>query len=481
MVMIGSKEYSPEEVEFLNREGLLQIGQKNDPAGSTANASPLNGPFQGLSTSQYGMFSLAGGRQGVFGALTRPNSWLDVVNVERSEFTNEILDTLTGQTADGATNATNFCGNPPEPGVLKTARQTYAWGSFYGKTRLNAVAEIGQLKDRGDMGRTLLNSAPVNNPFIPDIAQRITDTRSQLRNELYTFGNALERSTEVVSIQGTAGSENSRYGWFKEFKGLDGLIKTGHTDSVSTLTAAAMDSIVVAFNAAITGTAAGGDGRTFSEVLDDTMFALEDRARQVGMGGAVQWVIVMRQEQFRKASEVQAAKYNFLRAAGGQYNEINMMGNDVQALRLAMQQGQFLLVNGKQVPVVFSEGCEFTALGSGNYKSDFYIVPISWGGVPLLRLQYFNMANEYTSEFINAFGDSQITTINNGMYLVGKRSTGLCLEYHFQARMRLVLDTPWLAARVDDISYSYTNIATRTALPGTSLYVNGGLSYRLVA
>lgn len=478
MVMIDSIDYSESELATLAKAGLLGIGQKNNPAGSTANASPLHGPFQGATTTQYGMYSLAGGRPGVFSALTRPNSWLSIVSLERSEYATEILDTQTGQTADGATNATNFCGNPPEPGVLKTARQTYTWGSFYGKTRLNAPAQIGQLKDRGDISRNVLNSPAVNSPFIPDIMHRLTDTRSQLANELYTFGNALERSTEVVSIQGTAAADNSRFGWFQEFKGLDGLVKTGHTDSVSGLVAPAMDSIVVSFNAAITSTAAGGDGRTFSEVLDDTFHALEDRARQVGMGGAVQYAIIMRQELFRKATEQQAKAYNFMRAAGGQYNEINIMGDTVQSLRIAMQNGQFLLVNGLQIPVVFSEGLEFTALGSGNYKSDFFIVPISWGGVPLLRLQYFNMENEYTSEFINFMGNTNVKTLNNGMYLVGQRDLGLCLEFHFQARMRLILDTPWLAARIDDLSFSYLNIATRTALPGTSLYVNGGVSYR---
>lgn len=482
MVMIGGKDYSMDEISVLEKAGIFdQIGQKNNPQGSTANASPLNGPFQGATPTQGGMYSLAGGRPSVFSALTRPNSWLSICNIEQSVFATEILDTQTGQTVDGTSNATNFCGNPPEAGVLKTARQTYVWGSFYGKTRLNSPAQMGQLKDRGDMARNILNAPQVNNPFLPDILQKLTDTRSQLANELYTFGVAMERSTEVVSVAGTALADNSRYGWFQEFKGLDGLIKTGHTDSVTGLAAAALDSVVVSFNAAITSTAAGGDGRTFTEALDDTMYALEDRARQVGMGGAVQWVIVMRQEMFRKAVEVQAQKYWFYKISGAQYNEINGTATDMQNLRLSMLNGSYLLVKGQQVPVVFTEGAEFTALGSGNYKSDMFIVPVSWGGVPLLRLQYFNMENSYTQEFVNFMGNTNIKTINNGMMLVGQRDLGLCLEFHFQSRMRLILDTPWLAARLDDISFSYVNVATRTALPGTSLYVNGGVSYRAVS
>ena len=91
------------------------------------------------------------------------------------------------------------------------------------------------------------------------------------------------------------------------------------------------------------------------------------------------------------------------------------------------------------------------------------------------------MDNAATTEFVNFMGNTNIKTINNGMMLVGQRDLGLCLEFHFQAQMRLILDTPWLAARIDDVSFSYTNVATRTAVPGTSLYVNGGISYRAIS
>ena len=413
----------------------------------------------------------------MFSALTRPNSWLSIVNVNRSEYTNELIDIQTGQTADGTTNAASFCGNPPAPGQLKVSRQQYTWGSFYGKTQLNALALIGQRRDRGDVSRDIFNSAMVNNPFIPDIMRNLNDTRSQLSNELYTFGVGMERSTELVSISGTAGSDNSRFGWFAEYKGLDGLIKTGHTDVTTGIASAALDSIVVAFNATITASPASAGSRSITEVLADTMFALNDRARQVGMGGGVQWAFVMRQEVFRRLVEVQANKYQFLRMSGAQYAEINDVASDLQSLRLSMLNGQYLLIEGTQYPVVFSEGMQFAATAANVYNTDIFIVPVSWAGVPLLRLEYFAMDNQYTNEFASFVGADDVRTINNGLMLVGKRSTGLCVEYHFQSRMRLILETPWLAARIDDVQFSYSD-PTRTALPGTSLYVNGGLTYR---
>ena len=98
-------------------------------------------------------------------------------------------------------------------------------------------------------------------------------------------------------------------------------------------------------------------------------------------------------------------------------------------------------------------------------------------GKPLTRMEYFPMNNANASEFANAFGNSGIGTLNNGMFLTGKRDTGLCIEYHFQARFRLILETPFLAARIDNIEYSWY-LNTREAKPGGSLYVDGGVSYR---
>jgi hypothetical protein len=42
--------------------------------------------------------------------------------------------------------------------------------------------------------------------------------------------------------------------------------------------------------------------------------------------------------------------------------------------------------------------------------------------------------------------------------------------------MRLILEAPFLAGRLDDVWYTYLP-KSRSAMPGASLYANGGLSY----
>lgn len=476
LIKIADKEYNEQELEVLNKAGVLQIGQKNDPASTTLTAQTLHGQFHG-STTQFGLLSQAGARPQRFSALSRPGSWLDIVNVNGNDVEQEIIEILTGQLASGTSNASGFCGNPPVAGDLKVCSQTYSWGDFYVKTDLNALAMIGSRRNRADMPGQIMNAADANNPFLPDVVTRISDTRSQLALELFRLGNGAERSTEVVSIQGSAGVDNSRFGWFHEFAGLNAQIKTGYVDSKSGYACGATDSVVESFNAIITGNSADGSSRNFTAVLFDALYALRDRALQVGMGGVV-WAVVMRHEQFRRAVEVLSSQYNSYAVTGAQYAERNSTGDFVQQIRREMLAGSYLLDDmGQQVPVIFTEGLDNSATAANTYNADILIVPVSWNGTPLIRLEYFDMNNSYIDEFVSYVRPDTVKVINNGMYLVGQRDTGLCMEFHFQARMRLILEAPFLAGRIDDVQYTYY-AKTRQAIPGSSLAVNGGISYR---
>ena len=478
MITIGDKQFTPEELQVLSKAGVLNIGQKNDPASTTLTASTLQGPFPG-NAAQFGIFSGAGVRPDRFSAMARPDSLIRTVvglgGMNPSRYVNEILEIMTGQTAGGTTNASGFCGNPPVVGDLKVMRRVFTWGDYYVKTNLDAVPLISQLRDRADVPGNILNAGPRANPLIPDMMYRLTDSQSHLQHELFKLGVDLERTMETVAIQGVAATDNSNTGWFHEFAGLDGQIATGITDSVTGLAAPAVDSTVISFNADITGTNADGSGRNFTETITDTVEGRLIDAAKVGMEGVV-LAIVMRREQFYRATQVVACQNAIYNCTGAQYEEVNRDGSEIQRQRLAMYNGQYLALNGRQVPVVFSEGVVLEGIANNTYRSDIYIVPLNWGGLPLLRLEFFPMNNPYALEFAN-FNGMKITVLNNGLFVVGSRDTGLCVEYHFAARFRLVLETPFLAARIDNVEYSYL-LNTRTAHPGQSLHVDGGISYR---
>lgn len=470
-----ARQYTIEEIREIAAIAGLPSAQKNDPASLTLAAPALQGSFGG--GTPYGLFARPGARPQTLSTFTRPYTLARALgNPRPSEYIFEDFDVMTGVTRSSGTNATGWTGNPPEAGQAKAARLRFEWGNIYGKTALNAIPEIGLLKDRADVPHELLNAPPELNPLIPEMLYALRDTRSQLRYELWRFGVDLERSLENVLITGdkSRAYSASQLFFFKEFDGLDLFVKTGYTDSSGYPAVPALDSVVATFGVDVGSTIAGGDGRNLVQAIGDIMWGLKTNARNAGFEG-VQWIIVMRAEAFRSVVENYACNYATYRCNTGASAGLPQVqdATATNALRLEMLEGQYLLIDNIPVPVVFSEGVPQQTLANATYKSDMYFVPLSWQGMPLTYVEYFPLNNQYATEYYNMLPGTQKLIMNNGQYVVGSRGTGLADEYHIGAKMRLVVEAPWLCGRLDDINYTF-RAPYRPAMPGTSGYVNGG-------
>lgn len=455
--------------------------QKNTPASTTLTAPALHGPFQG-NAAQYGIFAGPGVRPEMFTTLVRPRSFARALGApQRSRFTEEKLEVMTGVTASDCTNATGFCGDPPTVGQGKVCEQIYKFGEWYVKTNLNAVPQVGQFRNRADVPRDILNRPPSENPLIPDVMFAMNNTDDQLAYELWLIGVDHERQMEKVLVNGdiTQGSADTECGYIKEFNGLDGQIKTGYVDASTQFACPAMDSAIITFNADVGGTIGGGDGRNIVQAGTDMYFGLRSRASKMGMD-EVQWGILMREEHFRSLVENWACTYATYRCntnAGGQTFTLNEDTARTNELRLQMMNGQYLLHDNIPVPVIFSEGITREGLGYQQFKSDMYYVPFTWRGTQLTRLEFFPMDNPNAARIGN-FDGFGVDYLNNGMYVVGNRNTGLCVEYHVASKMRLILETPWLAGRIDDVQYTFQAPIRQSDPADTHYYADGGTTYR---
>lgn len=466
---------------------VKQTRYKNDPASTSLTATgALQGPLQ-YNETLGGAFSSPGVRAQRFSANQWPRSFAKMLKPRPSEYNQEILEIMTGATDGQGTNASGFCDNPPSPGNLKTCKQNFFFGEWYEKIELNSVPQIGQLRNRAEVPGQILNQGPQQNPLIPDLMYRIMDTRSQLQYELYNLGMDKARQLEKVLILGDYSKSytTTRRGFIKEFNGIDSQVKTGYTDT-SGATCPALDSIVETFNGNNIGTTVGGgDPRNITNVINDVYYAAADRAEMTGFEGAdagneLQWTWLMRKEQFRALTDYYANTYATSRFQASTLTAGSPLIQEAirtDEIREEMLRGRYLLINGLPIPVMFSEGIPLDILGGKNYQADMYLLPLSWNGMPLVNLEYFNMANEYAVEYTGFVNADDQKVLNNGLYRVGYRSTGLCKEYHFADRMRLILEVPFLCARIDNIAFTYY-AQTRTAYPGESLYVNGGRSYQ---
>lgn len=491
-VLVNGTPFSRKQIKALERAGVdmglddgTQEQYKDNPsATATVNANVLNGPSP-VNSNQWGLLTQPGVRPQRFAVVPRPMSVTRLIlegGLTKNEYYNEILEILTGITAAGGTNSTGWCADPPVAGQLKTMARIFKYGRLHVKTRLNALPDIGRLVNRVDVPGQILNAGPEANPLIPDIMYGLNDTRSQLKYELYTLGNAIEQSLEKVNINGNnaLASTATNWGWIQEFLGLDAQIATGFTDAfaVPSVTANAVDSISENWASALVGGTQASTGRNIVQLVEDIYRGLKLRAASVGMEG-FELAIVMRPEFFLALVDNYACSYATARCVNtnaGQPQSVDQTA--INNLRLEMIDNQYLLIEGIQVPVVFSQGITLTQVANNQYSNSFYFVPYRWNGRPLLRMDYFPVDNQYLQEFANFLGGDRNKVLNNGLYLVGMEATALCREYHFASLMRIVLETPFLAARVDNIQYTY-NVKSYSPYAGeTGLYVNGGVSYR---
>jgi hypothetical protein len=478
-ILIGGKSYTPDEIAVLAKADVLSIGQKHDPASTTLTATPLHGAFHG-NANQFGIFSAPGTRPGRYSALVRLQHIANVLSFLKTDVIQERLEIMTGVTDSSGENATGFCGNPPVGGQLKVCAQTFRFGEIHIKTNLGDLMQTGLRRNRADIPGEIYNLATTDNPLLPAVPELTAggDTMSLLRSELLGMTVMLERSVADVDYVGTQGTQNNTYiGIQTQWTGIDGQVITGHTDADTGIACAAADSVVDSFNAEIDG-AQATSGLDFVEAAHDTWYAVNQRARGVGMAG-VQWVIAMRPEAFQRAVQTWACAYATYRCKDGSAGSpVNREGMEIQNLRLAMQGGQYLLFDATQVPVVLDEGIPQDVLGANHFKSDMYFIPVGWAGRPLTYVQYFDTGNPYATEFADFLGNDT-RVINDGLYRVAQRTTGFCKEYLFGAKLRIILDAPFLAGRLDDIRYSfYAKI--RSGDPGvTAFYADGGVTHRL--
>lgn len=473
------KQYSLQELKKLRE--ALGFTEKNDPASTTLYTPTLQGPYQG-STTQFGLFTYPGVRPDRFSAMSRPYSLVQALGAPmRNEYYEELLSVYLGQTTASGTNAETWCDNPPEVGYGKECKQAFYWGSYHVKTELNAIPEIGQLRNRSDIpGQVLPGFSDPNmrNPLVPDLMYRLVDTRSQLAYELYRIGVEFERTIDVVAVGGSNSQAYTatEHGWTAEFDGLDGMIKTGYTDVKTSQICAAMDSIVITFGADVGATIPSepaASQRNITIAITELVRAAWERADTMGYGSQnVSWYFLMRREAFHRVVEEYSCSYATYRCtstnAGQPFNTDTTATNQ---LRLAMLEGRYLLVDGQIIPVVFSEGITQDN-SNGTFTSDIYLVPDMWAGRKLTYLEFFPMDNQYATEFRTFADADDIAVLNNGLWIAGVNSTGLCKEYEFGAKMRLIMETPFLAGRLDNVSYYFTT-QIRNALPGSSFFANG--------
>ena len=472
---IKLSELSPEQIKSYKDAGVLdQIieGAKNDVNPNLPFARPVYAPRSGDPTSG-GIFTEPGVRPDMFSTLNQPMDITSVLNIRPSILAEERIAILTGQTATTGTNPTDSCGTPPVPGQLKTCQQNYDFGEFYIGSEKIKIGDAGLLANRAVTERQILNEA-ARNPFLPDILlQPNVNFMSIHAQQMYQVGTALRRAFARVMISGNPASApaSTDLGFISEPVGLDRMIKTGYVDAKTQQPCPAADSTVVNWTTA-TDIDAQLQGRYLAQWITDVYFGKVALAMQLGISAG--WALVMPFPFFRELTYSYANRYYETRSSGVVGNPYQTQQEGIRRLQLEMMNGYYLVIDGVQVPVLFSDGITISA-GGGNYQmTDMFLVPMQVNGRDGIQAEFFPQNNRFALELSSQFRD-EILFFNNGMYMrTAERSTD-CMELRIKGKLRFWLEAPFLAAKFQNIRY-ISNIGYRSPYPTGTGYADGGVT-----
>jgi hypothetical protein len=146
-------------------------------------------------------------------------------------------------------------------------------------------------------------------------------------------------------------------------------------------------------------------------------------------------------------------------------------------MRDEMRTGHYLYIEGRRYDVIIDDSiAETPAAGGvvGTYQSDIYFVPLTANGEPVLFWEYFNFDAQAIAAASAMAPQGYFSTMQNGRFLFVRLSpTHTCVQVEILERPRLILLTPFLAARFTNMRYTIS-IHERDAFPTDTYFVNGG-------
>lgn len=449
------------------------IGFKHDAGGTPMEVGYMHGPG--------GLLTFPGMDPAVFHTIVGNTGLLSQIPARGSVETNPTYFTVTGVQADVGNEKQEVCDDAPTAGLLKGCLLTSVFGRYERSTEEIELNRLGQRIDRADpldlrlIGSPIANTgifgAGPQNPAIP--ADAFTNEVSAV---FFRRNLSLHR---LINKQLWVGSpaNNTGGGGYKELTGLSTIVNTGHIDAETGVSCPSMDSTMIDFDFGSVSNN-GADAVNALVALNHHLMRL---AETTGVN-PVRWILAMRSQLFYELSAVWPCAYLSYRCNPSTGATEFIDAQDAIRFRDEMRQGHYLLMDGMRVEVVLDDAIpELDGNSSGGnmaagcFASDIYMIPMSVvGGQAVTFLEYFQYNNPSLQD---ALGNMVLGRIE-GAFLTWPRQTNQCVAWQTKVEPRLVLRTPWLAGRLQNVVYCPT-IHERTAFPEDPYNVNGGRTNRV--
>jgi hypothetical protein len=388
---------------------------------------------------------------------------------------------ITGFSATTGSEATNPCDDAPK-GYMKGGTLTSAFGRVMRQTETIEIDKLlhqqrgasTNLRLMGEMlGNSLLNPAGMTQGQLLDLV---------VQAEMVGVGVQLERKLATMLWQGST-ANNTSGGGYKEFPGLDNQIATGQLDAESGVAMPAADSLIYDFNYNL----AGGAVLDIVDYLSMLEFYLRDVATRTGLL-PVTWTVVMRPELWFELSAAWPCAYLTHRCATDAGTNVAVINDNANvAMRDAMRNGMYIDINGNRYPVVTDDGIfEHTNINNanvtaGSYASSIYMIPTRIrGNFPTVYWEHIDYRGVQTQ--LSPLGPGVRNApfwTSDGRFLWVYRENGYCFDLQAKVEPRVVLRTPQLAGKIQNVRYTpLTHL--RSFEPSSPYHFDGGVSLRSV-
>lgn len=451
-------------------------------------ALPSGTPSGPYLTGPGGMFGTAGLRRDVISTRVQARGLASMLPARGTNEMQPLYPYITGFQAPTGSNPSGVCDDPKTAGPIKTCWQTASFGRYSFQSREFEINHAGQQTNRGEF-----QDLQLVNPIISDqsglTSPQSSRQRFQLVNEMamrmVEVGVAFQDQLVRQAYTGNP-ANNEAGGGYKEFPGLDILIGTTKVDATTGTPCPSLRSDIKGFNYANISTSGG---QSIVNVLTYMMRMLRHNAERMNMGG-VRWAITMRQALFWELTAVWPCAYMTYRclAQDNDQTRLNIDTGDQIAMRDAMRNGSYLVIDGVQYPVIIDDGIvEENRADNGNipitgYASDIYIIPLTIrdGTMAATFWEYYDYsANNSAMDVAGVGGWTEAFFWTDGGRYLWHRKPPLnwCVQLLAKIEPRLIMLTPHLAGRVTDVVYQPLQ-HERDAINGDDYFTDGGVTSR---
>lgn len=452
------------------------VGYKHDASGTPISIGYSHGPG--------GLLTFPGVDNSVFHTTMGNRSIMGQLPAMPTLYAQPTFYTITGVRGDTGAEAAANCDPSPTAGLMKACLTVSVFGRYKRQTPELELNRLGLVNDRADPMDLTLVGSPIHGSGV--FASSFADPTipgnmlvNEVARKFWELAVSMHRLLARELWLGNPANDAGQLGSRRQMTGFDVLINTGYVDAETNQACASMDSYVRNFNNQRIDLSAGADN--IVAAVTDMYYQVKDRAERTGVM-PVRWVFAIRRQLFYELTAVWPCSYLSYRCITGNTRATEFIdAQDAIRFRDEMRAGSYLLIDGERIPVVMDDGIDEdtnTEVGnvvpSGCFRSDMYLIPMSVvGGRAVTFLEYFQYQNPAISD---ALGNMVLGKVD-GAFLIVPVQTRQCFQFEVKIEPRLIMRTPWLAARLQNVVYCPIQ-HERDTFPQDPYHVDGGKTSR---